>query len=97
LRDLLRGIDIPQLNIIMTSSVVGLGGGSLAYSVQTFVLKKEALDYEIFMHKPKLIRDIIQLWQGLIEDVPSLVWGIVGGVGSAVITIIVLKWLGFNP
>ena len=75
----------------------GLGGGSFAYSVPTFVLKQEALDYESFMRKPGVIRSIIKLWQGLIEDVPSLVWGIVGGVGSAVITIIVLNWFGLKP
>jgi hypothetical protein len=75
----------------------GLGGGPLAYGVPTFVLKQEALDYESFMRKPGVIRGILKMWQGLVEDIPSLVWGIVGGVVGGTVTAIVLKWLGLKP
>lgn len=81
----------------VTTSERGVGGGSLGYEVSTFMLNKKALDYESFMRKPRIIRGMIKLWQGLVEDVPSLVWGIIGGVVSAVITVMASNWLGLNP
>lgn len=70
----------------------GIGGGPIASSILTFVLRQEALDYESFMHKPRLIRNTIRLWEKMVEDVPSLIWGIVIGI----MTVIILKWLGLS-
>lgn len=70
----------------------GIGSGPIASSIPTFVLRQEALDYESFMRKPRFIRNIIRLWEKLVEDVPSLIWGIIGGT----ITVIILKLLGLN-
>ncbi len=75
----------------------GVGGGPLAYNISTFILKQEALDYESLMRKPGVVRAVVKVWRGLVEDVPSLVWGIVGGVASATVTVIVLNWLGLKP
>jgi hypothetical protein len=49
------------------------------------------------MRKPAVIRSLIKLWKALVDDIPSLVWGIVGGVVSAIITVIAMKFLGLTP
>lgn len=81
-------------NDYVTISERMIGGGNSASGVTTFVLRQEAMDYESFMRKPQLIRVIIILWNKLFEDIPSLVWGVIGGSASSIITVFVLKWLG---
>ncbi len=70
------------------------GGGPFSYTLETFILQQEALDYESFMKNPKLIRNLIGLWRRLVDDMPSLVWGFIGGSFSGIATALVLKWLG---
>ncbi len=86
-------IDLWRESGYIALSERGVGGGSFAYDTTTFLLKQEALDYESFMRKPRVIRGIVKLWRSLVKDVPSLVWGIVGGL----VTVIVLNWLGLKP
>lgn len=76
----------------ITASEREIGGGPLASSILTFALRQEALEYENFMRKPRLIRGIVRLWGKLAEDIPSLVWGVVGGT----MTVIILKLLGLS-
>jgi len=75
----------------------GVGGGPFASQISTFILRQEVIDYESFMRKPAVIRSLIKLWKALVDDIPSLVWGIVGGVVSAIITVIAMKFLGLTP
>lgn len=57
----------------------------------TFILRKEALDYVTFMKKPKFSSIFINFWRKLIDDIPSLIWGTLGGALAVIIT----KILGF--
>lgn len=67
-----------------------VGAGPMGYDATAFVLQQDALNYEGFMRKPHVVRVLITLWDKLIDDIPSLVWGILGGTASALI----LYWLG---
>jgi len=69
-----------------------MGGSVLSYTPTTFILRQEAIAYADWMSKPGAVRAVFSLWDKLVEDVPSLVWGLIGGVGSSV----VLHWLGIR-
>jgi hypothetical protein len=77
-------------------STRSLGGGPFAYDVQSIVLREEALKYESWMRQPPIVRSLVTLWRSLVEDVPSLVWGIVGGVVGSIATTAVSRWMGLT-
>jgi hypothetical protein len=58
----------------------------------TFILNQEAFDYRDFMRLPGPIRSVQKLWWKLTDDVPSLIWGVVGGTLVFIIEKL-LTWL----
>jgi hypothetical protein len=73
-----------------------VAGGPFTRDYDTFVLGQEALDYENWMGKPATIRSLITFWRKLVEDVPSLIWGVLGGVAGSILTTLVSGRLGLD-
>jgi len=89
-------VDVWAQSGLIHVSKRALGGGPFAYDVATFVLRKEALDYDEWMRKPAIVRGLITTWRRLVEDVPSLVWGVFGGVIGSIATALISRWAGLT-
>jgi hypothetical protein len=61
------------------------------HTISKFILNKEAFDYASFMKKPKFVRRWIKLWEKLIDDIPSLIWGFLGGTASSIVVYLLTK------
>jgi hypothetical protein len=65
--------------------------------LMTFVLRKEAFDYESFMRKSKFQRLMIKLGEKLFDDISSLVWPIIVSIITTIIVYFILRGIGAKP
>ncbi len=84
-------LEIWDSNNFIHISNRSIGFSNYQYNKTTFILRKEAFNYSKFMKHHSIIRFFIQLWNKLIDDMPSLIWGAIGGALAVIIT----KILGY--
>lgn len=74
-----------------------MGPGNLGYSITTFLLCQEALDYYDWMRKPRLLRGITEFFDKFLSHniIAGTIAGAIGGAISAILAYMILKALGY--
>jgi hypothetical protein len=65
--------------ISVREEIISFPGGTDGIKELTFILTKDADDYEEFKRKSKFAQYIIKLWMKMEKSVYSALWGVLGG------------------
>lgn len=87
---------LDQFGYIMIHKNTSTFAGLTTYYF-SFILNKKAYDFANFIRKPKPIRKLINFFEKLFDELPSLIWGIIGGVTSYIAIHYISTWLGNKP